>query len=350
MLGFVKPLPTEDLNHVLGHTRSLWEHVRGHRIFISGGTGFFGAWLLESLVHCNRELKLDLHATILTRNPSAFRQRLPHLTDDPAISLLPGDVRDFPFPECEFEHVIHGATSSASDAATRPLELMSTIIHGAEHMLAFARSRNVRSFVCISSGAVYGRQPESLTHIPEDYLGGPAWLNPSAAYAEGKRIAEQMCSIATKESALRVAIARCFAFVGPHLPLDRHFAIGNFIGDALAGRDIAISGDGTPMRSYLYTADLAIWLWTLLLGQTQKNENPTVINVGSGDAISIRDVAQQVIDELNPSLRVKVAREPMVGGSREQYVPGVEKAEAELGLRPLIGLREAIRRTANWYR
>lgn len=350
MLGCVKPLPTEDLDHVLEHTRSLWERTRGRRLFISGGTGFFGAWLLESLVHCNRKLKLDLEATVLTRDPSAFDQRSPHLANDPAISLLLGDIRDFPFPQREFEYVIHGATSSAADAAGRPLELMSTIVHGTEHMLAFARARNAQSFLFISSGAVYGRQPESLSHISEDYLGGPAWLNPNAVYGEGKRVAEQMCSIAAKDSAMRVAIARCFAFVGPHLPLDQHFAIGNFIADALAGRNVSIRGDGTPMRSYLYTADLAIWLWTLLLAEAPKNERPSVVNVGSGDAISIRDLAQQVIDELDPSLRVEVAREPIFSASREQYVPDVKKAGSEFGLRSFIGLREAIRRTANWYR
>lgn len=350
MLGCVKPLPTEDLDHVLEHTRTLWERTRGRRLFISGGTGFFGAWLLESMAYCNRKLKLGLQATVLTRNPSLFGRRLPHIANDRAISLLPGDIRDFPFPQGDFEYVIHGATSTTSDAAKRPLELMSTIVNGTEHMLAFAKARNVQSFLFISSGAVYGRQPGSLSHISEDYLGGPAWLNSSAVYAEGKRIAEQMCSLATDESAMEIAIARCFAFVGPHLPLDQHFAIGNFIADALAGRNIAVRGDGTPMRSYLYTADLAIWLWTLLLAETPMNERPTVVNVGSGDPISIRDLAQQVIDELDPSLRVEVAAQPVVGAGREQYVPAVTKAESEFGLRSFIGLREAIRRTANWYR
>jgi nucleoside-diphosphate-sugar epimerase len=350
MLGLVKPLPTEDLDHVLEHTRPLWEQARGRRIFISGGTGFFGAWLLETLAYCNRELKLDLYATVLTRSPSAFGRRFPYLADDRSIALLRGDVRDFPFPEHEFEYAIHGATSSASDAAARPTELMSTIVHGTERTLAFARSHNVQSFLFISSGAVYGRQPESLNQIPEDYLGSPAWLSPSAVYAEGKRIAEQMCAIAAKESAMQVAIARCFAFVGPHLPLDQHFAIGNFIADALGGRNITIRGDGTPMRSYLYSADLAVWLWTLLLTRSRKDENPAVINVGSGGAISIRDLAQQVVEELNPTLRVEVAREQVAGASRERYIPAIAKAETDFGLRPIIGLSDAIRRTANWYR
>jgi dTDP-glucose 4,6-dehydratase len=187
-----------------------------------------------------------------------------------------------------------------------------------------------------------------LSHIREDYIGSPEWLGPKSAYAEGKRVAEQMCAAAAKESAIHFAIARCFAFVGPHLPLDQHFAIGNFIRDALEGNAIQIRGDGTPMRSYLYAADLAIWLWTMLL-DTKSDADPTVLNVGSGDAISIRDLARMVAEEVNPSLRIEVAGRHEPGQRLEQYVPDVTMAERCLGLRPRIGLREAIRRTAAWY-
>jgi dTDP-glucose 4,6-dehydratase len=170
------------------------------------------------------------------------------------------------------------------------------------------------------------------------------------AYAQAKRVSEQICSQHAQESGIRFTIARCFAFVGPHLPLDRHFAIGNFIGDALAGRDIAIRGDGTPMRSYLYAADLAVWLWTMLLGMGDSAANPQVFNVGSGEAISIGDLARLVIDELDSSLSVQIAQKPNPREPKLQYVPDVARVEACLGLRPLIGLREAIRRTAAWHR
>jgi dTDP-glucose 4,6-dehydratase len=133
------------------------------------------------------------------------------------------------------------------------------------------------------------------------------------------------------------------------LPLDQHFAIGNFIGDALAGRNISIRGDGTPMRSYLYAADLAIWLWTLLLAEGEPRASPRVFNVGSGDAISIRDLALAVIEELNPNLSVQIASKRIAGAPLLQYVPDVREAEIRLGLRPMIGLREGIRRTADWY-
>jgi dTDP-glucose 4,6-dehydratase len=346
----VKPLPTEDLDLVLEHTLPLWERARGQRIFISGGTGFFGAWLLESLAYCNRKLGLGLSATVLSRDPAAFVRRMPHLAGEPCIRMLQGDVRDFEFPTEEFDFVIHAAASTSAAAASQPLELLSTLLDGTKRMLAFAKARGAKRFLLTSSGAVYGQQPENVSHIPEEYVGSPEWLDPNAAYAEGKRVSEQMCSLVARESEIDFIIARCFAFVGPHLPLNQHFAIGNFIADALAGRNIAVRGDGTPMRSYLYAADLAIWLWTMLLRDSLPGSNPHVFNVGSAEAISIRDLAHVVVEELDPSLKVEVANAPVSGEPRLQYVPDVRRAENNLGLRPTIGLREAIRRTAAWHR
>ncbi len=124
----------------------------------------------------------------------------------------------------------------------------------------------------------------------------------------------------------------------------------HFIADAIAGRDIQICGDGTPVRSYLHAADLAIWLWTMLFRADELNENPAAFNVGSVEAVSIRELAQIVAEELDPTLRVHVVGNSAIGAKRVQYIPSVHKAETELGLRPLINLREAIRRTATWHR
>jgi len=302
------------------------------------------------LAHCNRELNLNLSTIVLCRDPQSVARRLPHLTRDGSIQFVAGDVRSFDFPEEECEFVIHAAVPSSGLDAVPSLGLLSTMVNGLERVLAFARARRTRTFLFVSSGAVYGPQPEHLSHIPESYRGGPDWLNRNEAYAEGKRISEQMCALCAGESDIQFAIARCFAFVGPHLPLDQHFAIGNFIGDALAGRNLAIRGDGTPMRSYLYTADLAIWLWTLLLSPPEPNGEPRVINVGSAEAISIRDLASLVVEELNPSLRVEIALKTNPDAPLQQYVPDVKRAEALLQLRPTVGLRDAIRRTADWYR
>jgi nucleoside-diphosphate-sugar epimerase len=351
----VKPLEREDLAHVLEHTRPLWERARGGRLFLAGATGFFGTWLLESLAYCNRELGLGVRATVLSRDPERFLRRMLHLAGQEWMQFVVGDVRGFALPEERFDYVVHAASPTLPAMPGARRERLETLIEGTRRMLALAEAGEVRSLLYVSSGAVYGRQPESVSHIPEDYMGAPDCLDPDAAYGEGKRVSELMCAHHAEETGLPIAIARCFAFVGPHLPLDAHFAIGNFVGDALAGRTIRVNGDGTPMRSYLYAADLAIWLWTLLLRAPELGASPAAFNVGSGEAVSIAELARTVAEEVDPQCAVEIAAkaEPGAvkqGAAKQQYVPSVEKAEGELGLRAWIGLREAIRRTAAWHR
>ncbi len=116
-----QPLPTSDLDHILNETRPLWDEMRNKRIFITGGTGFFGCWLLESFSHINRTLNLNANATVLTRDPAAFAMKCPHLAADPALAFLAGDVRSFSFPEGDFQYVIHAATEASSHQFGRRL-------------------------------------------------------------------------------------------------------------------------------------------------------------------------------------------------------------------------------------
>jgi dTDP-glucose 4,6-dehydratase len=136
----------------------------------------------------------------------------------------------------------------------------------------------------------------------------------------------------------------CFAFVGPYLNLNIHYAVGNFIRDGLAGGPIYVSGDGTPYRSYLYAADLAIWLWTLLF----RGEPGEAYNVGSEDAISIRDLAYEVVASFSSSPKVVIAKSPALGRPKERYVPSVKKAKERLNLDSWINLGEALQRTIRW--
>jgi nucleoside-diphosphate-sugar epimerase len=334
-----------DLEHIFSHTHNLWDEVRGQHLFITGGTGFFGCWLLESFVWANDRLNLGATAVVLTRHPDAFNKKAPQLAHHPAIRLYQGDVRTFEFPDGEFSHVIHAATeSSATLNDENPLLMLDTIVQGTRHTLGFARQCGAQKFLLTSSGAVYGKQPPEMTHIPEEYIGAPDSTDPRAAYGEGKRVAELLCASYAKLFGIQTKIARCFAFVGPYLPLDIHFAIGNFIRDGLRGGPIEVKGDGTPYRSYLYSADLTIWLWTILFrGQTARP-----YNVGSAQDLTIAQLADRVSHAFEPPIAVRIAQAPQPGRLPERYVPDIKRAEQELGLCQWIDLDEAVRRTNAW--
>ena len=337
-------LPADDLAHILTHTASLWPELQGARLFITGGTGFFGRWLLESFIAANREYGLGATACVLTRDPAAFAARCPRMAADPALSWVTGDVRTFPFPDGPFSHLIHAATpASALFNDEQPLEMWDIIVRGAQQVLAFAAHCGSPTILFISSGAVYGKQPAEVTHLPEDFPGGPDPLNSGSAYAEGKRAAEFLCGIHARQHGLAVKIARCFAFVGPHLPLDAHFAAGNFLRDVLHGGPIRVHGDGTPYRSYLYAADLAIWLWTILL----RGRPGRAYNVGSDDAVTIAALAKLTAGVTDPRCAVDIVQASGTGPAA-RYVPSIIRAREELGLKVHISLPEALQRTFRW--
>jgi nucleoside-diphosphate-sugar epimerase len=330
-----------DLNHILDHTRDLWDELRGQRLFITGGTGFFGCWLLESFIWANNRLNLDCKASVLTRSPDAFKAKAPHLATDKSVSLINGDICSYEFPAGTFSHIIHAATeSSAKLNNENPLAMLDTIVNGTRHTLDFSQKCNAKKFLLTSSGAVYGKQPPDLTYIPEDYTGAPDPLDPHSAYGEGKRMAEHLCALYANPS-FETKIARGFAYVGPYLPLDIHFAIGNFIRDGINGGPIIVKGDGTPYRSYLYAADLAIWLWTILFG----GRSCRPYNVGSSERQTIYELATIVASLFNPRPFIKIAKNPDPGKHIEQYVPAIQRAENELGLQVRVDLPESIRRT-----
>jgi dTDP-glucose 4,6-dehydratase len=335
-----------DLDHVLEHTRELWEELRGERIFITGGTGFFGCWLLESFAWANDRLDLKASALVLTRNLEleAFRKKIPHLAENPTLRWLIEDMGSFLFPKGIFSHIIHAATEPFSPLNTFAYSnQFDANIQGTRRVLEFAHICGARKLLFTSSGAVYGKQPPEISHIPEEYVGAPETTDPSTAYGQSKRASEFLCA-ADRSSDLQAKIVRCFAFVGPYLPLDANYAVGNFIRDGLKGGPILVHGDGTPRRSYLYAADLVIWLWTILF----RGQSCRPYNVGSDEDLSIIELAQRVKEVVDPEIRVDVAEKSITGKPVERYVPSVERCKSELGLQVRIPLLEAIRRTAGW--
>lgn len=343
----MKKISQEDLEHIWLHTSLVWEKFRGKSIFLTGGTGFFGKWLIESFLYANTFGKLDAKLTVLSRNPDIFLSELPWLKNNKALLFVKGDILDFSFEGLQkHQFIIHAATA-ASDLLNRmqPSLMLDTIKLGTERILSFAVTQPLESILFISSGAVYGKQPERVTHIKET----DRFINDinemGSAYAEGKFLAELSCANYYEKFKLPVKIARCFAFAGPYLPIDSHFAIGNFISNILHNEDIIIKGDGTNRRSYMYASDLAIWLWTILIN----GENNTPYNVGSDDSYSLAEIAHiaQCLNSRVTKIKIEGKKDPLK--SVEQYVPNINKAKDELGLKVNIDMHTTIEKMYQFY-
>ncbi len=338
-------LPVEDLDHVVNAVGHRWEQLRGRRLLLTGGTGFIGKWLLGTFLHASRKLDLNARIVAVSRQPASFLQEFPQLRGAAEIEWITGDVRDLgkeAIGECDY--AIHAATDVV--AANTPASILDTCTTGTRRVLdVMAQGSAPHRVLLLSSGAVYGRTPPELIAIPEHWAGAPDTLTPASAYGEGKRVSELLCAMAAAtRPGLDVAIARCFAFVGPHLPFDKHFAIGNFIGAAMRNEDICIQGDGTPLRSYLYAADLAHWLWAMLFDAPSGR----AYNVGGAQALSIGELAHRVNCILGGSGAIRIAQTPRPDIPPQAYIPSIDRIAAELGLLPAYGLDDAILRTARW--
>jgi len=338
------PLAAE-LDHILAHTEALWRDVSGCRVCITGGTGFVGTWLLESLVWANHNMQAGLSAEVLSRNPKGFLARFPHLGGRPDVRFLAADIRS-PVQISRCDALVHAAAESdAQRNAADPLAMLDTIVTGTRNVLDAAVSANSERVLLLSSGAVYGPQPTDLERISEDFPQGPRLddLSSKSLYGEGKRVMEMLGLHYARLHGCKTSIARCFAFLGPHLPLDRHFAAGNFLRDAHLGRTVAVSGDGRAVRSYMHPADLAIWLWTMLF----RGRSGRAYNVGSDVPVTVGELAQRIAEHAPTHPPVEILRPPNEGPP-ERYVPDTRRAREELGMTLTIPSEQAIERTLAW--
>ena len=337
------PLVT-DLKHILNHTTNLWEELREKKIFLTGGTGFFGCWFLESFHYINEILRLNASVTVLTRSVDNITRKVPHLVPGYSITFIEGDIHSFKFPTEKYDFIIHAATES--DRSLNPTSILSGIINGTTRMLDFATVTSCKKFLFTSSGAVYGKQYGKNVRILEETPSLIDAETKNAAYAEGKRASEILCCLYAKEFGFESKIARCFAFVGPYLPLDSDYAIGNFILNRIKSETITIKGNGTPLRSYLYASDLMIWLWTILF----KGKNCASYNVGSDKSVSIRELGALIGEMSMPMLDQQILSKDSHAGEPENYVPNVDKIRRELGVSENISLNEAIVKVLDFYK
>ena len=256
------------------------------------------------------------------------------------IEYIKQDIREPIKFNKSVDYLIHAAAESSTSLNIEdPMLLGDADVEGTKNVLEYAKVHRVKRVLFISSGAVYGKQPSGISHLHEEYEGVQEPLNSLNAYGFAKRRSENLCTFYHHHYGVNYTIARCFGFVGPYLPLDAHFAMGNFIRDGLNGGPIKVEGDGTNVRSYLYTNDLAEWLWAILL----KGKTATAYNVGSDKAITLSDLAHLVrscFDD-RPDVDIK----GKLGGEINRYVPGLKKIKNELGVLEKVPLLDGIKRT-----
>lgn len=317
-------------------------------LLITGGTGFFGRALLRQF---HAEAQRSPHdcpqdysqIIVVSRNPEAFAIRYPELAKANWLRWARADILQRSTLDAllvgeAVSAVLHAATDSTDASALSNVQKLDQIVEGTRNVLDLAIRIQARRLLFTSSGGVYGPQPTEMAYINESYCGTPDPLQTSSTYGIGKRLAEHLCFLYGQLHGIDTVIARCFAFVGQDLPLDAHFAIGNFIRDALQKPSIEVGGNGTPVRTYMDQRDLAYWLIALL----KRGSPGQAYNVGSDAEINIHDLAHLVRKTLSPSKPVIIAGRMTDNVLGNRYVPSISKARYEVGLNLTHNLKDSI--------
>lgn len=333
-------LPQDDLSLIYEHSQKSLSSLANKNIFITGATGFFGKWLCQTLTSANQHFNLNLTLHLLSRDWDVFQKNHQNFFDLNCTELHTGDIANFPFPPaCEV--VIHAANDARPQHTPEGIALFEESLEkGNQRLLSYIQETQPEKLLITSSGAVYGSNTQGSQHWSEDQQAEKL----DNFYGKGKLLQEQFFSQA-EFSGTDILIARCFAFIGPFLPLDSSYAAGNFILNAIQGQPICIQGDGQPLRSYLYSADLIIWLLNILSHGTSKHP----YNVGSDAPLSISELAHKISSLSEAKPEVQVAQQVTDNKPPPAYLPSIKRAQDELGLQVYTPLEKAIEKTLKWH-
>ncbi|MDA9754481.1 NAD(P)-dependent oxidoreductase [Candidatus Pelagibacter sp.] len=317
-----------------------WLKLKNKTIFLTGGTGPFGFWLLSSFVFANNHLSLNAKIYVLTRKK---KNLIFDIIKDKSIKVVEGDIRDFKLNTKKINYIIHGATTSASETYNKqdPIEKFSILYSGTKRVLRLAKDKKVSNFLFLSSGAVYGNRNKNLKFSEEMEI-APLTNNLNfdlSVLAEAKRSAEILSIVCSKKFKFNVNIARCFSFIGPYMPLKVHYAAGNFLYSSIKTKKIKINGNPLTTRSYMYYSDLATILWKILFSK----KNCEIYNVGSDEKINMKNLAKY-ISQLSKKTKIVTNRHD-IKKELSFYVPNIDKLKKHFKIKIKNNFKNSIKKT-----
>ena len=336
-----------DAEAVLTGRTEVLKPLANRHLFISGGTGFLGTWLLELIAILNAGYQFSTQVTVLSRSAPDFARRHKHLGGRKEYRFVEGDIRYLTELPRDTDFVLHAAALTDRRLfASNPTVVGEVNGVGTIRLLRAANLlEHVKKVVLVSSGLVYGPQALSVERIDESSSSGFPCDTANAVYAESKRFAEAMASSFVSETKLPLVIVRPFAFVGPYQSLELPWAVTDFIRDSLAGRSIKIMGDGSTVRSLMYASDYAYWTLAALACGRERN----AYNIGSPHPIDLLSLARMITQHFMPQPEI-LTKIGQAGHETTRLVPCVDKARRELGVEITVSLPEAVQKAIAWHK
>ena len=352
----------KDLSYIHNNSQDELSCLAGKKILITGGAGFLGFYLVQSILDWNGKAA-DSERISLTVYDNYIRgvpRWLEGFQGDKNIKIVKYDITE-PLPQDidSFQYIIHAA-SIASPTYYRkyPIETMDANVNGLRSLLEYCRQKKedakpVEGFLFFSSSEVYGDPSHEHIPTPETYYGNVSCTGPRACYDESKRYGETLCVNFARKYELPIKIARPFNNYGPGLRITDRRVIPDFARDILAEKDIVILSDGTPTRTFCYVADAIIGYYKILV----KGRNGEAYNIGvEKPEISILNLAERMVKIAKDIFGYKgaVVHQPAtdpdyLADNPTRRCPKIDKARKELKYNPGIAVDEGLMRSLIWY-
>ena len=296
---------------------------KGKTVLVTGGTGFFGIWFLTCLVKIKEKIENDLRIIIISRSPEDFALNVRDKKILTNIEILNGDIKKIELDNIKVTHLVHMATTNASETfgGEDQLSKIELLFEGTKNILKQC-GPTLEKVLFTSSGVAYG--VNNKKRISESDFSGPNTIDTGSALGIGKLTAEYLIAYFAKKYEYKYSIARCFSFAGQYLPLELHYAFGNFINDLLNNKNIHVRGDGQDIRSYLYIGDAISWLIKLL-----DDPNNSIYNVGSENEVKIKDLARKIAScKAGVEVDIEGGGKQIDNFKRPSYIPNTNKLKS----------------------
>lgn len=328
------------------------------RILITGGAGFLGSHLAESLLSQG-------HRVIVMDNLSTGKvENVAHLMGNECFSFIKYNVCDYVHVEGPLDAVMHFASpASPQDYLDMPIATLKVGGLGTHKVLGLAKAKGAR-FLLASTSEVYG--DPLVNPQPESYWGNVSPISPRGVYDEAKRFAEAMTMAYHRYHGLDTRIVRIFNTFGPRMRPNDGRVVSNFVVQALQGKPLSVFGDGSQTRSFCYVDDLVRGIIALLMVSSDRTveqrtdrtsfltkQNGTLetmhqpVNIGNPRELTVLAIANMVIKLTNSSSEISF--HPLPADDPKVRRPDITRARTLLGWEPVVDLEEALLKTIQYF-
>ena len=311
---------------------------KGQRVLVTGGAGFLGSWICESLIHMQAEV------ICVDNLASGLMSNIAHLMDSSMFHFIEHDISEPINFDDRLDLVIHMASrASPFEFDHYPIEILKANTIGLVISLDIAKKHEAR-ILYTSTSEAYGNP--MVVPTPESYYGNVNSIGPRGCYDEAKRCGEAYVMAYKRQYGLDTRIARIFNTYGPRIRWDGIYAraVPRFIDQAVDGRPITIFGDGTQTRSFTYVTDQIEGLLRLIAMDGAKG---SVVNIGNDNETKIIDMARMVLNVTGSASGITY--QPLPDDDPLRRRPDITRAKDLLGWEPKVSLEDGLHNTVEWF-